>query len=154
MKEQPQHIHKKNIFRYSSSKKYLKVFVPDFAFKHDNDDEHGKDKFVGRDVQFRRLYTWLTSDSKSGSYLITGYRGMGKSLLVRRVIEVITREPKAYKEAVFLVVLGLLFCAGCWGFGFRQKVGGGLLPQHYHGIGRLRLGSGLIYQQEVQFPAV
>lgn len=41
MKEQQQHIHKKNIFRYSSSKKYLKVFVPDFAFKHDNDDEHG-----------------------------------------------------------------------------------------------------------------
>lgn len=151
MKEQPQHIHKKNIFRYSSSKKYLKVFVPDFAFKHDNDDEHGKDKFVGRDVQFRRLYTWLTSDSKSGSYLITGYRGMGKSLLVRRVIEVITREPKAYKEAVFLVVLGLLFCAGCWGFGFRQKVGGGLLPSIIMVLAALGLAVGLFISKKFNF---
>ena len=86
MDTQHQHIRNEKIFKYSSTKKYLKIFVPDFAFKHDNDDAKGKDKFVGRDVQFRRLYTWLTSESKSGSYLITGYRGMGKSLLVRRVI--------------------------------------------------------------------
>lgn len=109
MKEQRQNIRNKNFFRCSSTKKYLKIFVPDFAFKHDNDDAHGKDKFVGREVQFRRLYTWLTSDSKSGSYLITGYRGMGKSLLVKRVIEVITREPRAYKEIVFLLVSGCIF---------------------------------------------
>ena len=50
MKEQQQYIHKKNIFRYSSSKKYLKIFVPDFAFKHDNDDEHGKDKLLVKRV--------------------------------------------------------------------------------------------------------
>lgn len=41
MKEQQQYRHKKNIFRYASSKKYLKFFVPNFAFKHDNDDGHG-----------------------------------------------------------------------------------------------------------------
>lgn len=151
MKEQQQHIHKKNIFRYSSSKKYLKVFVPDFAFKHDNDDESGKDKFVGRDVQFRRLYTWLTSDSKSGSYLITGYRGMGKSLLVKRVIEVITREPKAYKEAVFLIVLGLLFCAGCWGFGFYKEGMNSLLPSIFMGLIAFGLAVGLFISKKFNF---
>ena len=109
MKEQRQNIRNKNFFKYSSTKKYLKIFVPDFAFKHDNDDAHGKDKFVGREVQFRRVYTWLTSESKSGSYLITGYRGMGKSLLVKRVIEVITREPMAYKEIIFLLAAVCIF---------------------------------------------
>ena len=112
MKQQQQNIRNKNLFKYSSTKKYLKIFVPDFAFKHDNDDARGKDKFVGREVQFRRLYTWLTSDSKSGSYLITGYRGMGKSLLVKRVIEVITREPRAYKEIIFLSAAVCIFLSG------------------------------------------
>ena len=112
MKQQKQNIRNKDLFKYSSTKKYLKIFVPDFAFKHDNDDAHGKDKFVGREVQFRRLYTWLTSDSKSGSYLITGYRGMGKSLLVKRVIEVITRESRAYKEIIFLAAVVCIFLTG------------------------------------------
>ena len=77
-------------FKYVSTKKYLKIFIPGFAFKHDNSFSD-KDKFVGREVQLRRLYLWLTSTSKSGSYLITGYRGMGKSLLVKRVLGSITR---------------------------------------------------------------
>lgn len=100
MQEQQQNIRDKSLFRFASAKRYLKVYVPGFAFKHD-DNNKGKDRFVGREIQLRRLYTWLTSDSKSGSYLITGYRGMGKSLLVKRVIEMITREPKAYKEVLF-----------------------------------------------------
>ena len=79
MHEHPQNIREKKMFRFASAKRYLKIFVPDFAFKHD-DNNVGKDKFVGREIQLRKLYTWLTSDSKSGSYLITGYRGMGKSL--------------------------------------------------------------------------
>lgn len=98
--------HRKNpirdneFFRYVSTKKYLKIFVPGFAFKHDNSFE-GKDKFVGREVQLRRLFLWLTSTSRSGSYLITGYRGMGKSLLVNRVLKSISREKRAWPELLF-----------------------------------------------------
>ena len=111
MKEQSQSIRNKQLYKFASSKRYLKIHVPDFAFKHD-DNNIGKDKFVGREIQIRRLYTWLTSDSKSGSYLVTGYRGMGKSLLVKRVIDMITREPKAYKEAgfQFATILTLMAC--------------------------------------------
>ena len=142
MKEQRQHIRDNNIFKHSSSKKHLKIFVPDFAFKHDNDDAQGKDKFVGREIPFRRLYTWLTSDSKSGSYLITGYRGMGKSLLVRRVIEVIAREPKAYKEVYFQLAMALFFIA-CYLF-FAHK---GLISIWAWGLTALSLGlvGGLCY---------
>lgn len=110
MHEQPQFIRDEKMFRFASAKRYLKIFVPDFAFKHD-DNNVGKDKFVGREIQLRKLYTWLTSDSKSGSYLITGYRGMGKSLLVIRVIDMITREPKNYKEVLFQVAMGLTLMA-------------------------------------------
>lgn len=110
MKEQMQNIRNEHLFRFASSKRYLKIFVPDFAFKHD-DNNAGKDKFVGREIQLRKLYTWLTSDSKSGSYLITGYRGMGKSLLVKRVIDMITREPKTYKEVLFQVAMALTIMA-------------------------------------------
>ena len=110
MPEQSQKIRDERLFKFASAKRYLKIYVPGFAFKHDDNSE-GKDRFVGREVQLRKLYTWLTSDSKSGSYLITGYRGMGKSLLVKRVIELISREPKAYKEVLFQVSMILTIVA-------------------------------------------
>ena len=97
-------------FKYASSKRYLRIFVPEFAFKHDNSFE-GKDKFVGREVQLRRLFMWLTSTSRSGSYLITGYRGMGKSLLVSRVLDNIARKQKPWPEFVFEAAVIFLFVA-------------------------------------------
>lgn len=118
MFEQKQNIRNPYLYRHGSSWKYLKIFVPGFAFKHD-DNTKGKDKFVGREVLYKRLYTWLTSDSKSGSYLITGYRGMGKSLLVKRVIDSITRQTKAYKEVLFQLAM-TCFAIACYiGIRFR-----------------------------------
>lgn len=87
-------------FRFSSVKNTIKFFVPGFAFRHDNQFK-GKDKFVGRELQLRKLFLWLTSDSLSGSFLVTGYRGMGKSLLVSRVLYKICRPQKEWKELVF-----------------------------------------------------
>ncbi len=102
MKEQECSFRDKRVFQYSSAKRYIKFFVPGFAFKHDNSFK-GKDKFVGRELQMRRLFLWLTSTSHSGSYLITGYRGMGKSLLVSRVLESICRPQKHWKELIYYV---------------------------------------------------
>ncbi len=87
-------------FRFSSAKNYIKFFVPGFAFRHDNQFK-GKDKFVGRDLHMTKLFLWLNSDSLSGSYLVTGYRGMGKSLLVTRVLNKLCRPQKEWKELVF-----------------------------------------------------
>ena len=126
MKEQQQTIREPHLFRFSSAKRYLKIYIPGFAFKHDDNNE-GKDKFVGREIQLRKLYTWLTSDSKSGSYLITGYRGMGKSLLVKRVIDMITREPKAYKEVLFQFSMALTIVACFVGIEMSIKWAGVLL---------------------------
>lgn len=95
-------------FRFSSAKNYIKFFVPGFAFRHDNQFK-GKDKFVGRELQLRKLFLWLTSDSLSGSFLVTGYRGMGKSLLVNRVLHMISRPQKEWKELVFKAAEFLAF---------------------------------------------
>lgn len=112
MKSTTEHnpIRDNRFFKYASTKRYLRIFVPEFAFKHDNSFE-GKDKFVGREVQLRRLFMWLTSTSHSGSYLITGYRGMGKSLLVSRVLNNITRKLSSWAEFVFDAAVICLFVA-------------------------------------------
>lgn len=90
-------------FRFSSAKNYIKFFVLGFAFRHDNQFK-GKDKFVGRELQFRKLFLWLTSDSLSGSFLVTGYRGMGKSVLVSRVLHNISRSLIQWLEFPFKAV--------------------------------------------------
>ena len=112
-------IRNNRFFKYASTKRYLKIFVPEFAFKHDNSFE-GKDKFVGRDVQIRRLFMWLTSTSRSGSYLITGYRGMGKSLLVTRVLHNISRKQMSWSEFLFYLAVVFLFAA-CFFFSCLQN---------------------------------
>lgn len=115
MEEKKKDIRNNEYFRYSSATKFIKFHIPGFAFKHDNSIE-GKDKFVGRDVLMSRLFLWLSSTSRSGSYLITGYRGMGKSVLVNRVLERICRPQKLWKELIYyagsiciLVAATLLF---------------------------------------------
>ena len=106
----PNPIRNNRFFKYASTKRYLKIFVPGFAFKHDNTFE-GKNKFVGREVQIRRLFMWLSSKSRSGSYLITGYRGMGKSLLVKKVLNNIVRPLILWPEFVFEFAVILIFAA-------------------------------------------
>ncbi|MBO4754778.1 MAG: hypothetical protein J5543_09300 [Bacteroidales bacterium] len=47
-----------------------------------------KEYLIGRDIIVERLKTWLLKDrDKGASYLVTGYRGMGKTCFVNRVIE-------------------------------------------------------------------
>lgn len=45
MHEQPQNIRDEKMFRFASAKRYLKIFVPDFAFKHD-DNKVGKTTYI------------------------------------------------------------------------------------------------------------
>lgn len=101
MEEKKKNIRNNEFFRYSSATKFIKFHIPGFAFKHDNSINDEKDKFVGREVLMNRLFLWLSSTSRSGSYLITGYRGMGKSVLVNRVLERICRPQKLWKELLY-----------------------------------------------------
>lgn len=115
MEEKKKDIRNNEFFRFSSATKFIKFHIPGFAFKHDNSID-GKDKFVGREKLMDRLFLWLSSTSRSGSYLITGYRGMGKSVLVNRVLERICRPQKLWKELLYyagsicVVVSAVLLC--------------------------------------------
>ena len=73
---------------HSARIKNVYIELPEYEFYHSPSGIHRKDKrIIGRGKVFERLRTILRkSKSRSGAYLITGYRGMGKTSLIRRVI--------------------------------------------------------------------
>lgn len=92
---------------FFSQPKSIKIYVPNNdSYKNDITDD---DDFVGRTTLMNKLYDWLTDDKYGkGSYLVTGYRGMGKTSMVKRVLNRITREMKPEWELICFVSLILL----------------------------------------------
>lgn len=129
--------------KFLSKVKRIIIPLPDFNFFHRaSQDGDVDDKFVGRNNISAILENWLrvphtenndrnnkTADC-TGSYLITGYRGMGKTSFVGKVIDKLDKEQESdwYKKLnssnskiklafkcmspVLFVLLGcLLYCA-------------------------------------------
>lgn len=76
------------------------VIIPLYGFNHyhhANNCEENIEGFIGRDSIIDKLSAWL-KDSEgtkySGAYLITGYRGMGKSSFVHKAVEKLKEEQK------------------------------------------------------------
>ena len=78
--------------------------LPDFHFVHQtyNKSTDHRD-FFGRDKDVRDFVEVLrNSSSTSGSYLVTGYRGAGKTSLVKKVMDIMSNGyPKlaSYRNA-------------------------------------------------------
>ena len=73
-------------------------------------DEKGIDsKFIGREHISERLKAWL-KDSKdyTGSYLVTGYRGMGKSSFVGKVLNEVVATPKKWVNLICYLTIILV----------------------------------------------
>lgn len=99
---------------YSSKVKRVNIPIPGFKFFHKASSEEEVDpKFIGREQISDKLYSWLKDDPKGGSYLVTGFRGMGKSSFVGRVLnQLIQRSnPCEYFFGVifFLSIIVLRF---------------------------------------------
>ena len=63
--------------KYSSLIRPIKIFLP-AQDKKDDLEDHKYDDFVGRERLMEKLFNWLSDKNKeSGSYLVTGFRGMG-----------------------------------------------------------------------------
>ena len=78
---------------YSSKVKRVNIPIPGFTFFHKASSEEEVDpKFIGREQISDKLYSWLKDDPKGGSYLVTGFRGMGKSSFVGRVLNMLVRR--------------------------------------------------------------
>lgn len=90
--------------KYSSLIRPIKIFLPTQGEKEKAED-HKYDDFVGRERLMEKLFNWLSDKNKeSGSYLVTGFRGMGKTVLVDRVVNKLTREVNEKGEPWWLLL--------------------------------------------------
>lgn len=66
----------------------LYLELPDYSFYHSPlEPSIPDDRFIGRERVYRRFKSMVTKNkTHSGAYLITGYRGMGKSSFVKRLL--------------------------------------------------------------------
>lgn len=106
---------------HSSLVRPIKVLLPEGQEKGEDTTKEGFDDFVGRERLMERLYKWLSDKNKNSvSYLVTGFRGMGKTSLVNRVTDRLTREVKHAQEPLFLclVLLPLIACGIAFAFGY------------------------------------
>lgn len=85
--------------RYSSKVKRINIPLPSFTFVHKswfprNIDNSTPGYIIGRDRIIEKLKSWLTKEKTNGGvYLVTGYRGMGKTSFVNRVLFELVGEP-------------------------------------------------------------
>ena len=78
----------KNNSLKSSYIKKVCIELSDYKLYHEPyTDSHEKDWMIGREsIEEELSNVLLNDDSRSGAYLVTGYRGVGKTSLVRRAI--------------------------------------------------------------------
>lgn len=97
--------------KYTSLIRPIKIFLP--IKKKTGDDQSKYADFVGRDRLMDRLFLWLSDEKqKTGSYLVTGFRGMGKTSLVDRTINRLTRDSKPIFE-LWAKILLVIFIVAC-----------------------------------------
>lgn len=93
--------------RFSSGAKYILLHLNNYRFSKSNPDKDGP--YIHREHLENRLESWLLNSSKSGSYLVSGYRGMGKSSLVDKVLGRITKDPNYDLERIWNINVIILF---------------------------------------------
>lgn len=90
-------IYQNNIFKfYSSENDRINVLLENFTFFHRPSTEEQIDPKYRPPVNaFHQFSNWLKeNEAKSAIYLITGYRGAGKSSFVNYVIRNLNRPQK------------------------------------------------------------
>jgi len=96
---------KKTVFDYASNSKIKKIYLelPDgYRYRHHSFGEGVEDdgEFLGRDSILRSFVDTLKSGSDKGVYLVTGYRGMGKTSFVKKVTRKLRKECEVEKLKV------------------------------------------------------
>lgn len=83
------------------------MIIPLYGFNHyhsASNCEENTEGFIGRDSIIDKLSAWLDAPkgktTYSGAYLITGYRGMGKSSFVHKAVEKLSPKPKGFLERI------------------------------------------------------
>jgi len=100
-----------------SKVKSIYIGLPDYQFQHSSDyeDDSAQDEgtrprykyFVGREKSMNRLRMLLNTVDNRGVYLVAGYRGMGKTSLVKRVIGEFNIEKKTVTDSYWPIYVSL-----------------------------------------------
>lgn len=90
---------KNTAFDYASNSKIKKIYLelPDgYKYRHHSFGEgiEGDNEFLGRANILKSFVDTLKSNSDKGVYLVTGYRGMGKTSFVKKVTRELKKECK------------------------------------------------------------
>lgn len=110
---------------YSSSIKHILIPLPGFENYHQTGTENIEDKnFIGRKTIIAKLKSWIiNSRTYTGAYLITGYRGMGKSSFVGKVLYDLSHESKRIPNIIhFITKILLMTLAGYICFALKQDL--------------------------------
>lgn len=97
---------KHNIYEafYSSKIKRITIPIPGFKKYNRTVTEEGDDEYIEREPIMSQLLDWLKEEHNfTGACLVTGYRGMGKSSFVGKVLSKITSEKRQWKHAPFFL---------------------------------------------------
>lgn len=83
------------------------MIIPLYGFNHyhsASNCEENTEGFIGRDSIIDKLSAWLDAPKGntvySGAYLITGYRGMGKSSFVHKAVAKLSPKPHGFIEKI------------------------------------------------------
>lgn len=81
----------------NSKIKSIYLGLPDYHFSH-NPNPDNYNYYISREQSLKRLQMLLDHPEhcESGTYLVAGYRGMGKTSLVHRAIKSVNKEGKKY----------------------------------------------------------
>lgn len=92
---------------YSSKTRKINIPVPSFDDEEDYQND-GCGLIIGRDRITEKLREWLSGKKKGGSFLVTGYRGVGKTRFVNRVLYELSATPSIYTNALALILLAAI----------------------------------------------
>ena len=96
----------RNIYEafYSSKIKRITIPIPGFKKFNRTVTEEGDSEYIEREPIMSQLRDWLKEEHNfTGACLVTGYRGMGKSSFVGKVLSQISSEKQRWKHAPFFL---------------------------------------------------
>lgn len=112
------------VYDYGLSSRIKKIFIElhSYSFFHGPSEIQKIDRrFIGREAIINKLKSILTNnDTRSGAYLVTGYRGMGKSSFVSKVINETDRSSRRsvfWLKMIRVFLFLILFSFFNWDFG-------------------------------------
>lgn len=85
--------------RFSSQNDRINILLEHFCFFHrpttSDIDEQTDSKYINKPNPIHQLCNWIKhNEANSGSYLVTGYRGAGKSSFVGKLLKELQQEEK------------------------------------------------------------